>query len=469
MSIIAVAAYNNLSVTAALPSIGNDLGNLDLLPWVITAELIASAVAVLAIGPFIDAVGSRRAFRSVIIWFTATSAACAFAPTMGTLIAARFTQGLASGALIAIALAAIGLGVPERLRARAYATNSTMWGTMGLAGPAIAASLLTIGSWPLLFWINVPIAIGAGFIGWNVFPEAALAEVGVQRQGTKPDAKGLAILSIATLASLVGVSTLEWRSSGFLLVAAVMFLVYRRYERTVESPVLRMRHLANPLFRWLHVTALLVIISGVATSAFLPVYLKGSVGLSTFAASTSVVFFTVGWTFGAYASSAISERRRGVDVIWVGTLILLVASTVTALAIVASAPVAVLYACMFCLAIGVGAVSSTGIGVLTASARASEMGRVSSAHQFIRTLGFTYGAAIGGGLLFGAVSLRLGSADAVRSLLGEEEAMLETAATAAIHEGYTWSSWASVVSAAFAVVASTKLRSVHRAAEGLSD
>ena len=45
MTVIAVAAYNNLSVGAALPAIGDDLGNLDLLPWVVTVELITSAIA----------------------------------------------------------------------------------------------------------------------------------------------------------------------------------------------------------------------------------------------------------------------------------------------------------------------------------------------------------------------------------------------------------------------------------------
>ena len=50
MSLIAIASYNNLSAAAALPDIGDDLGNIGLLPWVITLELLTSAVAVLAAG-----------------------------------------------------------------------------------------------------------------------------------------------------------------------------------------------------------------------------------------------------------------------------------------------------------------------------------------------------------------------------------------------------------------------------------
>ena len=50
MVLVAIASYNNLSVTAALPAIGDDLGRVTLLPWVVTAELVAAAVAVLAVG-----------------------------------------------------------------------------------------------------------------------------------------------------------------------------------------------------------------------------------------------------------------------------------------------------------------------------------------------------------------------------------------------------------------------------------
>ena len=71
MSAVAMASYNNLSVTAALPDIGDDLGRVALLPWVVTVELVAAAIAVLAVGPYIDGAGARRAFRITVVAFLA--------------------------------------------------------------------------------------------------------------------------------------------------------------------------------------------------------------------------------------------------------------------------------------------------------------------------------------------------------------------------------------------------------------
>ncbi|MCH9805295.1 MFS transporter, partial [bacterium] len=93
-------SYSNLSVSAGLPSIGDDLGDVALLPWVITVELLAAAIAVLGIGPVVDSHGVRRVFRIAMIAFIAASVACAAAPTMTLLVAARVGQGIAAGGVL---------------------------------------------------------------------------------------------------------------------------------------------------------------------------------------------------------------------------------------------------------------------------------------------------------------------------------------------------------------------------------
>ncbi|HBH76895.1 MAG TPA: hypothetical protein DDY35_10585, partial [Acidimicrobiaceae bacterium] len=82
MASIGIIAYSNLGLTAALPEIGNDLGDVALLPWTITVELLMSGVAVLAAGPVVDGLGTRRVFRWSVVGFVLTSALCGLAPTM---------------------------------------------------------------------------------------------------------------------------------------------------------------------------------------------------------------------------------------------------------------------------------------------------------------------------------------------------------------------------------------------------
>ena len=135
LTIVAIAAFDELALDAALPAIADDLGNVALLPWVITAFLATSAVAGIAAGPIIDAVGVRRTFRVTGVWFLAASALAAIAPTMPLLVVARALQGIGGGLVIAVALAAVGLAYPGRLRARAFAANSMVTSAVLWAKP----------------------------------------------------------------------------------------------------------------------------------------------------------------------------------------------------------------------------------------------------------------------------------------------------------------------------------------------
>ncbi len=459
MTSVAVAAYNNLSVSAALPAIGDDLGNLDLLPWVITIELIASAIAVLAVGPMLDSIGSRTVFRWSMLAFSMSCIACALAPDIWSLIAARGLQGLTTGVIISNVMTALGLGVPESLRPRAYAVNSSVWGVMGVGGPALAAVVLTVADWSAIFWVNLPFAAVATLFGWRAFPEAP---EGASQQPL--DRRGLTLLVAFTFLSLGAVSTLSlWALLG-LAGAAALVAIYVRYEPTVASPILRIRHLVASNVRLLHLTAFLTITGGICANTFLPIYAKGARGVSTSEAAFTVVFLTAGWTAGAFVSSRIAENVGGVRALVASSTWLSVTTLVGALAVWGTWPLWILFAAFVGIGGGLGGVSSTGLAVLQSQAVPVEMGRVNAAHQFVRTLGFSYGAALGGAVLFGVVASRLGDADAARELLSDDVEAVGGAAADALQTGFAWSITLAAVLAAFALVGAIGLNQQHRTA-----
>lgn len=454
MSVIAVAAYNNLSVSAALPAIGDDLGHLAWLPWVVTVELVTSAIAVLAVGPVIDSLGTKRVMRVVLIAFIIASVIAALAPTMAVLIVGRALQGLAVGALIATVMAAMGLAVPEHLRARAYATNATVWGVMGLAGPAVAAGLLLVFDWPALFLVNVPVAVFALAVGRNTFPGPTAGA-----PASTMDRRGLALAAAFILVGLGAVSALTWWTPILVVTAALLVVAYLRYERTAPNPVLQIRHIVGNEFRWLNVTTLLVLGGGVAANSFLPVYAKAGRGFTTGEAAFTVVFMTVGWTTGAFASSKLVETRSGEDVIVVSASVLTLAVGSAALFVGLDASLWIVFPCFLGSGVGVGGISSVGLSLLQSKTVPAQMGRVNSAHQFIRTLGFSYGAAIGGGVLFGVVAAKLGSAELVRDLLGDDAPTGVPVETIhSVRDGFFWTLVAAALLCLLGVLASIQLR-----------
>ncbi|MGH3666703.1 MAG: MFS transporter, partial [Acidimicrobiia bacterium] len=167
---VAIVAFEGLAVTAALPELTAELGQVHLLPWVITAFLLASGVSTAIAGSFIDSVGTSTVFRWATFAIAASSLAAAAASSMPMLVATRVFQGAAGGAIISVGVGAVALVYPSHLVGRAFAANSNVWGILGFAGPAIAAVLLQVGSWRWIFLLMVPISAVALIAGWRTLP-----------------------------------------------------------------------------------------------------------------------------------------------------------------------------------------------------------------------------------------------------------------------------------------------------------
>ena len=94
-----LSALEQTIVAPALPTIGRVLGDVENLSWVVTAYLLANVVATPLFGKLSDIHGGRRRMMLIaIVIFIAGSAACALAPNMPTLIAARALQASAAAA-----------------------------------------------------------------------------------------------------------------------------------------------------------------------------------------------------------------------------------------------------------------------------------------------------------------------------------------------------------------------------------
>ena len=443
LTIVAIAAFDGLAVVAALPGIAEDLGHLDLLPWVITAYLATSAVAMVMAGPIIDAIGVQRTFRLTGLWFFGASVAAAAAPTMAVLIGARLLQGLGGGLVIAVALAAVGLAYPSELRPSAFAANSVVWGTMGFGGPALAGALLVLGDWRLVFLVQLPLSALALAVGWKALPSTRDRPASIVM-----DWLGVALLTLLTVASLLAVSNIgiRWgRSAVAIGVALVAAGGYWWHSGRVDVPVLARRHLTRFPLRWIHLTSGLVLVAGLSINNYLPLYVLVSRGRSEGLAAFSLVFFTVGWTVGSVVFSRLLGGWRDADVILMGALIAVPSSALIAVVLAVEWPLIALFGAFGALGSAVGFVSTPGLNLLQSSSDAGEMGRTNSAHQFVRTLCITYGVAIGGAIVLMAVDRGVGDPEVVREVLAGNDVRLGPVAADAVSTGMVWATIASVI------------------------
>ena len=436
LTIVALVGFGTLALIAALSSIAEDLGQIGLLPWVFTAYLATSAIAVVVAGPVIDAIGVRRTFRITGIWFLLSTLAAAAAPSMPLLILARGVQGFGGGLLFAVALAAIGVGYPHELRPQAFAAQSVMFGIMGLGGPALAGVLLAFGGWRIIFIIQVPLAVIALASGWTTLPTTRQHPSQIQT-----DWKGVGLMALLIVCSLVAVAQIgvHWWASGAALAATVVLMaLYWNHSGRVDAPVLAREHFPRFPLRWVHVTTGLVMFNALAVDDFLPFYVQTARGRSVEFAAISLVFLSLGWTLGSLVYSRVLNKWRECDVILLGCWLIVPSIGAAGITIALDWPLSLLFAASALIGISVGMVTTAGLTLLQASSDISEMGRVTAAHQFIRQLAIMYGIALAGAIVLLVVDLEVGDVDAVRDVIAGENISLGTETKDAIRHGLAW-------------------------------
>lgn len=426
----ALASFQALGIAAALPDIATDLGNVSLLPWVITSFLLTSTLATVVAGPFIDAVGVSRMFRLAVVVFATTGFATAFAPSMEVLVGLRLLQGAGAGLILATGTAAVSLVYPPHLVGRAFAANATVWGVMGVAGPAVAAAILTLLSWEWIFYINLPMGAVALAAGWRVMPGPYGEPSG------RFDLVGILLVTLLTVASLFAVDALDLTSLAWLAAAVVALVAYARHARRTAHPIVRLEHIVPQPYRGLAVSTALLLTGTFAMSTYIPLYVRAGLEGSPALTAWSVLPLTVGWTIGAVASSRLADRHSESWIVLGGFLVGVPSLALVWMAVTLEVPILATFVVFFSAGCGVGMATNAALTLLRAVTDSARIGRVISAHLFSRNQGFTFGSAIGGAVLLLVVTLQLGDVELVRDLIASPEGGGPPGAAEAVRLGF---------------------------------
>jgi MFS family permease len=147
-------------VNVALPSIQRALGGgLAAQQWVVNGYLLTLGSLILIGGSLGDLFGERRVFAIGVAGFGTASLACALSPSIGFLVVLRAVQGVAGALLVPSSLAVIVNTFSESERGAAIG-SWTAWGAIaGVLGPLAGGELLALGSWRLIFLLNIPFVI----------------------------------------------------------------------------------------------------------------------------------------------------------------------------------------------------------------------------------------------------------------------------------------------------------------------
>ncbi|MGF6886147.1 EmrB/QacA subfamily drug resistance transporter [Nocardia sp. GAS34] len=250
LAVAAVAQYlailDLFAVTVAFPTLQASFGHAGAgtVSWVLNAYTIVMAALLVPAGRLADDTGRKRGFLIGIALFGLASIACAAAPSLGLLIAARIAQAVAAALLVPTGL---GLVLPV-FDSREHATVMGIWTAIAAAGagsgPVIGGLLLQAG-WRWIFLLNVPFTVAAFAFGLRVLPDIR------QQAKRRLDLLGAALILGATAAlTTVFVQAATWgytspATAGMLVAAVALGAVFawhvRRHPDPVVSPVI-LRH-----------------------------------------------------------------------------------------------------------------------------------------------------------------------------------------------------------------------------------
>ena len=287
-----LAFLDTTIVNTSFPSIAasfSDASRADL-SWVLDAYFIVIAALLVPMGGIADRVGRKRTFLWAVGGFIVASAACALAPSLELLIAARVLQGIAAAVMAPVSLALVLAEFPVERRAEGVGLWGAAAALAAASGPPLGGILVELADWRWIFLVNLP--LGALII---VYGRRLLRESRDESATALPDLPGAAVVAVGLgLLALAIVEGESWgwtsgRVLGTFAGAAVLTAVFAwrcaRHPRPVVDPAL----LRIPTFRWGNLGLLFFAMSFFSVILGNILFLTGVWGYSVLSAGFAVI------------------------------------------------------------------------------------------------------------------------------------------------------------------------------------
>ncbi len=261
---VSLAIFMNVLDTSianvSIPAIAGDLGvSPDQGTWVITSFAVSNAISMPLTGWLTRRLGQVRLFTVSTLLFVIASFLCGLAPSLTLLVTFRAIQGAVAGPMVPLSQSLLLSSYPKSKAGAALGIWSMTSLVAPVVGPLLGGWITDNISWPWIFYINVPIGIGAVLASWAIYRRR---ETPTAR--TPIDTVGLALLVIwvGSMQILLDKGKdLDWFESQLIVVLAIVavvgFAAFLVWELTDEHPVVDLSLFARRNF-WVATLAMLL-------------------------------------------------------------------------------------------------------------------------------------------------------------------------------------------------------------------
>jgi len=301
---------DNTAVNVALPSIQEDFGaSLSALEWTVNAYTLTFAVLLVTGGRLGDIFGRRRMFLFGVVVFAIASATIGFAPSEGWLVASRAIQGIGAAFMMPGTLSIISNAFPPEERGKAIGTWAGVSAIALAIGPLLGGWLTEDVSWRAIFFINLPVAVGAVIV--TLFAAHESRDETVGRTVDVPGIAGLTVSLTALVFALVESNSWGWGSPaivGLLALSAVALAVFVVIEKRSTAPVVDFESLRSKQFLGANIVAFMVSFGMLGMFFFLALYMQNILGFSPLEAGVRFLPSTVVIIFAGPIAGRLADR-----------------------------------------------------------------------------------------------------------------------------------------------------------------
>ncbi|HEY6791368.1 MAG TPA: DHA2 family efflux MFS transporter permease subunit, partial [Trebonia sp.] len=421
---VVVVGLDLTVLNLALPTISGDLhASTGDLQWVSDSYSLVLAAAILPAGLLGDRYGRKRVLLVALTVFLLSSAACAYAASVGELIAARAILGIGAAAIFPLALSVLPVlfGPDEMQRAVAVIASASMLSFP--IGPIVGGFLLDHFWWGSVFLINVPVVLIALVAVTFLLPESRSSQrPTVDYAGLVVSAVGLTALTYGFIRAgqdgwgdVVAIATML---AGAVLLALFVWLERRILAGGTQSPLVDLRLFGSAGFRWGTILATLVSFAMFGLLFGLPQYFQDVRGVNALGSGVRLLPLVVGMLVGMIVGTRLTSPRKAAvpkpgdgsrrpavvgsrAIVTVGFTIMAIAMVLGAFTTVASSTgYAVMWVAVAGLGLGLAMPPAMNVALSALSAERSGSG--SALLTAARQVGATIGVAILGTLISNA-------------------------------------------------------------------
>jgi EmrB/QacA subfamily drug resistance transporter len=389
-----MVALDALVVTTALGAIRQDLdASIEALEWTVNAYNLSFAVLLLTGAALGDRFGRRRMFAAGIALFVAASAACALAPSIGWLIAARAVQGAGAALVMPLAMALLSAAFPREERGKALGIFSGVTGLALIAGPVVGGAVAEGLAWQWIFWINIPV----GLLLIPFVLRRIRESVGV---AAALDVPGLALVTGAAFGMVWGLMRAKsegWDSAEVIAALSAAFALavgFVAWEMRAHEPMVPMRLFGSRAFAAGNTASFLYHSSLYGTLFFMAQFLQSAQGNGPLGAGLRLLPWTATLFVVAPLAGGFINRIGERPLVVVGLLLQAVGLAWIALIAAPELAYVNLVAPLVLAGAGISMAMPAAQNAVLSSVAVSEIGKASGTFNMLRFLGGVFGIAV---------------------------------------------------------------------------